>query len=71
MTKYTILKNFGGDKVTANDEWHTVGEAEAVSANAAIRSHLNGASEGGEFVAVPSRSWAPVKVEIQQAIKIS
>jgi len=67
MTKYMILAK--GDKPDAG--WVETAIVEAASARAAIREALNGASEGGEYVAVPARSWEPVKVEIQQAIKIS
>jgi len=67
MTRYMILA-----KDTKPDSgWVETTTVEAVSARAAIREALNGASEGGEYVAVPARSWEPVKVEIQQAIKIS
>lgn len=70
-TEYVILKSHalpGKDNVSG---WVTQGTAKASSAGAAIRAHLNGADEGGEFVAIPLRSWQPVSVEIQKAIRFS
>jgi hypothetical protein len=49
---------------------------EAASSRAAVRAHLNGSGNpkedrNGMFVAVPSRSWNPVKVETKTALKFS
>jgi len=45
----------------------------ASSAKAALRSALGGAAVEGEFVAIPLRSWHPLKVtvETQQRLKFS
>lgn len=67
MTNYTILLKEG-------EAWKVVGTKEAASAKAAIRAQLNGKAAGmstGTFVAVPSRSWEPVTVKVEQALKFS
>ncbi len=51
--------------VLATDEsdfWRVVVKVEARSGEDAIRRHVAGKTEGGVFVAVPARSWKPVKV---------
>jgi hypothetical protein len=65
MTKYLILKKNG----TA---WEQVAEAETVSARAAIQAAVAKQSDSnGSYVAIPARSWKPVKVEVAQALKFS
>jgi hypothetical protein len=64
MTKYLVLKrNSSG--------WEEGVTVEASSGRAALNSALLNEKEGGEFVAVPARSWKPVKVEVAQALKFS
>lgn len=68
MTKYVILERIaavGDSPANGAKAWKILRTVEATSANAAIRKLLsadNGTS-GGQFVAVPERSWAPVTVE--------
>lgn len=76
-TEYLVLR-----KSTADHSWKESGRYEARSASSAIRQHLEGSPsvegnasdrEAGTFVAVPSRSFAPVtvKVETKTALKFS
>lgn len=69
MTDYLILKSVEGGT------WEVVGSTEARSARSAIRSRVDGKAETqeGTYVAVPSRSWQPVKVavETKTALKFS
>jgi hypothetical protein len=68
MTKYLVLRL----SKAATDAWVPLGVVEASSAKAAIRSYLDASKDGsGEFVAVPDRSWQPVKVQVETALKFS
>lgn len=65
-TLYRILKQDGPG-------WAEVQTVKASSASAAIRacvSKLAAADQGGVFVAVPTRSWTPVKVAPQTQIRL-
>lgn len=66
-TEYKVLFKDGNNWV----EWEKT--VEAASARAAIRKALNGVKDslGGELVAVPARSWQPVKVAVETALKFS
>lgn len=68
MTEYLLLER------TKDGDWSEVsGTTKASSAKSAIRKALSGQNggSGGEFVAVPARSWQPVKVAVEQALKFS
>ena len=69
MTEYRVMKQ------TEREDWEFVGQREAVSAKAAIQGVLNGPStefeRHGTFVAVPARSWQPVTVKVETALKFS
>ena len=71
MTTYIVFSREGkyGDPET--ERWAWRGEAEGASAIAAIRAALNDKNEEGEFVAVPKRSFRPVKVQVETALKFS
>ena len=58
MTSYVILRR-------SEEGWQVIDTAEARSAPGAVRELLNGATEGGEYVAVPERSWRPMKVSVE------
>jgi hypothetical protein len=62
MTEYVVLTKH-------EDSWAQVGKDRvlAASARAAISETLKSrpASVEGEFVAVPARSWRPLKVKIE------
>jgi hypothetical protein len=67
-TKYIILRN-------GKEGWNNVGIVQAASSTAALREHIrvedaNGES-GGEYVVVPARSFKPVTVKIERAVKIA
>jgi hypothetical protein len=63
MTKYLILKKNG-------DAWKEVALAETASARAAIQAVVAKQSDSsGEYVAIPARSWKPVPVTVEQALK--
>jgi hypothetical protein len=59
LTEYIMLV---GDGST----WRSGGVFNAYSATAAVQAYCkdNGAKQEEEYVAVPKRSWRPVKVEI-------
>jgi hypothetical protein len=69
MTEYLVLE------LHSEALWREVGEYESVSAKAAIKKMLSEASISEEkvsqFVAVPARSWQPVKVQVETALKFS
>ena len=65
MTDYLILRSVQGGT------WEVIGSMEARSARSAIRERIDGAGQSSEhagegtYVAVPSRSWQPVKVAVE------
>ena len=65
-TKYVVLKKI-------EERWEEGVTTEAASARAAIRAACLNEKEGGEYVAVPLRSWRPLTatVETQQRLKFS
>ena len=64
MTNYTILKfSEAGGGV-----WHERGDADATSPARAIRT-LD--AEEGIFVAVPTRSFRPLEVKVEQTTKVT
>jgi hypothetical protein len=71
VTEYVILVNTddGGPR------FQVVGKTEAAGVSAAIRTHLKkdelAEDSSGMYVAVPARSWRPVKVAVEQALKFS
>ena len=66
QTSYVILQ-----KTDLPDGWLVVATIDAGSAEAAVKRHLMGALVNGEtFVAVPSRSWRPVKTRIQTTTSV-
>ena len=67
MTSYVILCK------TVEDWEELAKRVEASSAKAALRTALKGTSINGEYVAIPLRSWHPLKVtvETQQRLKFS
>jgi hypothetical protein len=71
MTEYVILANTddGGPR------FQVVGKTESASVSAAIRAYLTNSElaedSSGTYVAVPARSWKPVKVAVEQALKFS
>jgi hypothetical protein len=61
MTNYVVLR--AGSTDDASGGWHRVSDSvKAASATAAIRVACGGQS--GSFVAVPLRSWKPLKVTV-------
>jgi hypothetical protein len=67
MTMYTILR----ETKASEGAFSVVGEAEASSAPGAIRAFAaKDGGSGGTFVAIPSRSWQPVTVELETRVKI-
>jgi hypothetical protein len=65
-TKYVVLKK-------SEECWEEGVTTEAASARAAIRSACLNEKDGGEYVAVPLRSWRPLiaKVETEQRLIFS
>jgi hypothetical protein len=71
VTKYKVFSHIHPNP----DHWEPLGEVDATSANAAIRAFINGDKNikmdgGGEFTAVPARSWQPVLVKVERSVKI-
>lgn len=66
-----LFKEPGASQATGEDRWavHATDPA-ATSASAAIRKHATETSEAGIFVAVPARSWKPVKVSMKSETKL-
>lgn len=78
MTKYVVLnrKAQPANAPSGLTGWIQLsGEYEGSNAKAAIQAALksgNGSGDpSGEYVAVPARSWDPVKVEAKQAFSFS
>jgi hypothetical protein len=76
MTDYLILRSLPDPRAKGDEAaqvlWHVYDRHSAVSKEAAIRHCLSGAEDAsGEFVAVPARSWQPVKVSVETALKFS
>jgi len=66
VTEYLLLEK------TKDDAWTVAGKKEAASARAAIRAALAGENgTAGTFVAIPARSWQPVTVKVETALKLS
>ena len=58
QTEYVVLRS------DSTDNWHREGAVKASSADAAIRQFINGILTTEEtLVAVPTRSWKPVRVK--------
>jgi hypothetical protein len=66
MTQYIVLSMTGG-------KWTSHGVYEGSSATRAIHAYANGSEDGidGQYVAVPVRSWQPIKVfrEVQTRLR--
>lgn len=69
-TEYVVL---GLIEHEDGDGWFEHARVEERSAQAAVRSALDGIQEDGTYVAVPARSWKPVtvKVETKTALRFS
>jgi hypothetical protein len=69
LTKYIVL--FGDGSA-----WRKVGERAAYSSKAAVQGYCvdnEVSKDGGEYVAVPVRSWRPVQVaiEIEEHVRVT
>jgi hypothetical protein len=65
VTEYVILE-VQEPEANGLHLWQEAARVDARSAAAAIRSALSGENgTPGEFVAVPARSWKPVKVSVE------
>ena len=64
MTQYVVLKR-------ESEGWTPLRNSEARSAKAALTAVIDG--KPGEYVAIPLRSWKPLKVEVETktALKFS
>jgi hypothetical protein len=71
-TTYVVLRKIGSEE-QAQPQWMEYGRAHAASSTAAIRECAGIDDQGAaEYVAVPARSWKPVKVtvETKQTVKL-
>lgn len=64
-TTYVILERTKPvDPTIAGESWQKVGQVSGRTAEAAIKKHAEGVASTGAavFLAIPDRSWRPVKV---------
>jgi len=71
MTKYLVLEKQSAAPEGTKATWAELAEIEATSARSAIRAHLGGGGTKGEFVAVPARSFKPVRVKVETKTQLS
>lgn len=75
MTTYLVLYKpiQQANSASTAQGWAERARVEASSADAAIRQYVEKASDQGQYVAVPARSWTPrtVKVETTKRIELS
>ena len=73
MTEYIILRNYDCSDLNPPDYcWQIIGEpVKASSAGRAIAASLDKGGSAGEYVAVPSRSWRPLTVKMEQVTKVT
>jgi hypothetical protein len=66
-TRYVILVQ------TKDDEngWRQAGACIATSADAAVKQAATATSAAATYVAVPERSWKPVKVTVSQETRVT
>lgn len=76
MTSYKVLRH--SKDAETEGSWTEAGEAEAVSADAAIQAVAaklspSASFDGDQYVAVPARSWNPatVQTETNPRVKLS
>lgn len=68
-TEYVILKLDGNDE-SLWSRWE--GTVKATSARAAVSAAAkDDLQPSGEYVAIPARSWQPVTVKVETALKFS
>lgn len=60
LSAYVVFERTVDD--APNEVWIRVASIGARSAEAAVKAHASKKGEAGTFVAVPARSWQPVKV---------
>lgn len=70
MTDFIVLR------ANPNGEWEELsGVHSTATRRAAVESALASKNDSrpldGEYVAVPARSWKPIKVKVEKAIKFS
>ena len=70
MTEYVILLQ------DEKGHWEDIGRTRSASRKAAVAQAMKSPTgappaNGGTFIAVPARSWQPVKVAVEQALKFS
>lgn len=67
-TEYVVLEL----KEDADEAWSVIDSVRAGSAQAAISAILPGftPNKGGTYVAVPVRSWKPVKVSVETVSRV-
>lgn len=64
--EYVILEQGDSDKT-----WVVIDRKEAASTESALRSLGDDLTDGSMYVAVPTRSWSPVSVNVKKATTIS
>lgn len=72
MTEYIILARQSGGEGASATTWTDAGKTyPATSAKAAVALYVKETKlERGIFVAVPKRSWVPVRVQAEQKVKL-
>lgn len=59
-TEYVILERL--TNTTGGVSWREFARETGRSADSALKTSLEGNEDGGTFIAIPARSWKPVKV---------
>ena len=85
MTKYRVLRKVTvtpivvtgatspstASSAASRETWEFVAEVEASSHDGAIRRAVEALESGGEFVAVPARSFKTVSVAVEQKLAVT
>ena len=72
MTEYVVLRGgsiHGERPLELQGVWDEFGRVEATSASTAIRKAAG--ENPGSYVAVPARSFQPVRVEVEKTVKVT
>lgn len=70
MTEYVVMSATRADET--DSAWAEVGHFEARDARAAVAAYVsqNGVPKSGSFIAVPLRSFKPIKVDVETQTKL-
>lgn len=70
-TEYVVLSRVGiTDEVPPEKGWREVGTFDARTGEQAIKQYVERTKADGVFVAIPARSWTPVKVAVKTETRL-